>query len=79
MAAARFRNMNGGEKKLQCLGGGGSPFHGEKTGRKGERGRGSSVLGSCKKNTPPRPLTGESRITEYGKFVCFFQTAELKF
>lgn len=64
--------MNRGREKLQCHGRGGSPFHGEKTGEKGEKGRMSSVLDSCKKCISPRALTGELRETDYGKFVCLF-------
>ena len=63
-----------GERKAVVLQWRGSPLHREKTEKK--RGGESSVWGSCKKYTPPKPLTGESTGTDYCKFL---QTVELKF
>lgn len=44
--------------------------------RERKRGRKGSGSGSCKKNTPPKAVTGESRGTDYHKFL---QTAKPKF
>ena len=55
-----------GEKKAVVPWKGGNPFLREE--RRGERGRESSVSGSCKKSTPLKPLAGELRENDYGKF-----------
>ena len=60
-----------GERKATVLGSGRSPFCREK--RKGERKREQHV-GSHKKNTTPKPLTGDLRETDYHRHL---QTVEL--
>lgn len=48
-----------GDRKVMVPWWGGSPFCGERKEREKEMGRESSTLGSGKKNTSLKPLTGE--------------------